>query len=48
MVLHGIAWYFMVLHKVTWYCMDIAVVAQKVKFVIKDRCDLKKWVLVVQ
>ena len=43
MVLHGIAWYYMVLHGITWYCRDIAVVAQKVKVVNEDRCDLKKW-----
>ena len=33
----------MVLHGVAWYCMDIAVVALKVKVVIGDWCDLKKW-----
>ena len=27
--------------------MNIAVVAQKVKVVNEDRCDLKKWVVVV-
>ena len=57
MVLHGIAWYCTVLHCIAWfcmvlqgiavYCMDIAVVAQKVKVVNEDRCDLKKWVVVV-
>ena len=31
----------MVLHGIAWYCMDIAVLAQKVK-VIADWCDLKK------
>ena len=47
MVLYSVAWYCMVLPGIAyaWYCKDIAVVAQKV--VIKDRCDLKKWVLVV-
>ena len=38
MVLHGIAWYCMVLHG-----LNIAVVAQKVKVVNEDQCDLKKW-----
>ena len=33
----------MVLHGIAWYSMDIAVVAQQVKVVIGDRCDLKKW-----
>ena len=37
----------MVLHGIAWYCMNIAVVAQKVKVVNEDRCDLKKWVVVV-
>jgi len=47
MVLYGVAWYCMVLHGIAWYCMDIAVVSQKVKVVIEDWCDLKKWLLVV-
>ena len=45
MVLHGIAWCCIVLLCIVfiaWYCMDIAVVAQKVKVFIEDRCDLKK------
>ena len=45
MGLHGIAWYCMVLHGIAWYCMHMVLVAQKVKVVIEDRCDLKKWVL---
>ena len=44
MVLHGIAWYYTGLHGIAWYCMDIVVVAQKVKVVDEDQCDLKKWV----
>ena len=48
MVLHGTAWYCKVLHGIAWYCMvlhglNIAVVAQKVKVVNEDQCDLKKW-----
>ena len=34
----------MVLHGIERYCMDIVVVAQKVKVVNADQCDLKKWV----
>ena len=38
---------YMVLYGIAWYCMDIVVVAQKVKVVDEDQCDLKKWVVVV-
>ena len=27
--------------------IDIAIVAQKLKSSVEDRCDLKKWVLVI-
>ena len=33
---------FILLHGIAWYCLDIALVAQKVKVVNEDRCDLKK------
>ena len=45
-VLCCIAWYCMVLPGIAWI-LNIAVVAQKVKVVNEDRCDLKKWVVVV-
>ena len=43
MVLHDIAWY-ATLHGIALYCVDLAVVAQKVKVFNEDRCDLKKWI----
>ena len=51
MVLHGIApiSYSIIQQMSPVIAFDIAVVAQKVKVhvVIEDRCDLKKWVVVV-
>ena len=41
MVLHGIAWCCMLLHGIACI-LHLALVAQKVKVVNEDRCDLKK------
>ena len=47
MVLHGIAWYCMALLGIAKEVPSHPQMAQKVKVVVEDRCDLKKWVLLL-
>ena len=47
MVLHGDAWYCMVLHGIAWHYIVFHGNALSSKSSIEDRCDLKKWVLLV-